>query len=72
MLSLKRTEQDLQGGAQFPTGGKVRERKKALIRCNSETDSIVWMEEDALRLFFVFCALSICSGRFLFFWRDLL
>ena len=30
---------------QFPTGGKVRERK-ALNRCNSDTDSIVWMEEE--------------------------
>ena len=29
---------------QFPTGGRVRERK--LNRCDSGTDSIVWMEED--------------------------
>ena len=28
----------------FPTGGKVRERK--LNRCDSGTDSIVWMEEE--------------------------
>ena len=28
----------------FPTGGKVRERK--LNRCDSGTDSTVWMEED--------------------------
>ena len=27
----------------FPTGGKVRERK--LNWCNSNTDSIVWMKE---------------------------
>jgi hypothetical protein len=29
----------------FPTGGKVRERL-ALNRCDSGTDSKVWMEED--------------------------
>ena len=29
----------------FPTGGKVRERD-ALNRCDSDTDSKVWMEED--------------------------
>ena len=34
---------------QFPTGGKVRERK--LNRCDSGTDSTVWMEED-------FCAVT--------------
>ena len=34
----------LQGRVRFPTGGKVRERK--LNRCDSGTDSIVWMEED--------------------------
>ena len=33
----------------FPTGGKVRERK--LNRCNSGTDSTVWMEEDGSMLF---------------------
>ena len=31
---------------QFPTGGKVRERK--LNRCDSGTDSTVWMEEDGV------------------------
>ena len=31
---------------QFPTGGKVRERRKALNRCDSDTDSTVWMEEE--------------------------
>ena len=44
----------------FPTGGKVRERK--LNRCDSGTDSTVWMEED---IFSYYCALSVCSGRFL-------
>ena len=34
----------LQGRVQFPTGGRVRARK--LNRCDSGTDSIVWMEED--------------------------
>ena len=29
----------------FPTGGKVRE-PKGMIRCNSGTDSKVWMKED--------------------------
>ncbi len=34
---------------QFPTGGRVRERK--LNRCDSGTDSTVWMEEDMTFLF---------------------
>ena len=29
----------------FPTGGKVRE-PKGMIRCNSGTDSKVWMKEE--------------------------
>jgi hypothetical protein len=33
----------LQGRVKFPIGGKVRERK--LNRCDSGTDSTVWMEE---------------------------
>jgi len=39
--------QCLQGRVKFPIGGKVRERKAPLrrTRCNSGTDSIVWMEE---------------------------
>ena len=45
MLSLRGTEQYLQGGVQVPTGGKVRERRYALIRLDSGTDSKVWMEE---------------------------
>jgi hypothetical protein len=36
----------LQGRGKIPTGGIVRERKQ--IRCNSETDSKVWMEEGFL------------------------
>ena len=36
----------LRGRAQFPTGGKVREPLRRPIRCNSETDSIVWMREE--------------------------
>ena len=35
---------DLQGRVKFPTGGRVRERD-ALNRCDSGTDSRVWMEE---------------------------
>ena len=30
---------------QVPTGGKAHE-PQGMIRCNSEADSIVWMEED--------------------------
>jgi hypothetical protein len=33
----------------FPIGGKVRELI-SMTRCNSGTDSKVWMEEDALYL----------------------
>ena len=43
---------DLQGRVKFPTGGIVRERN-ALNRCNSDTDSKVWMEEDAYPCIFV-------------------
>ena len=39
---------------QFPTGGKVRDPLWWLIWCNSRTDSIVWMVEDKVKLFFVF------------------
>ena len=35
----------LQGREYFPTGGKVRE-PNGMNRCDSGTDSIVWMEED--------------------------
>ena len=45
MLCLKGTEQYLQGGVQFPTGGKVREHSNMPIRCDSGTDSKVWMGE---------------------------
>ena len=41
----------LQGRVQFPTGGKVRDPRERLIRCNSETDSIVWYAEDEMLLF---------------------
>ena len=43
--------ESLQGRVRFPTGGKVRERK--LNRCDSGTDSKVWMEEESVP----FCAL---------------
>ena len=33
---------------QFLTGGIVRESPMGLNRCNSDTDSIVWMKEDKL------------------------
>ena len=49
----------------FPTGGKVRKRSKAQNRCDSDTDSKVWMEEEFF-LFCIFDALSVYSGRNLF------
>ncbi|KIO97698.1 hypothetical protein QP38_0387 [Levilactobacillus brevis] len=36
---------------EFPTGGKVRDPRERLIRCNSETDSKVWYAEDETLLF---------------------
>ena len=53
MLFCMRTEQYLQGGVQVPTGGRVRERI-APNRCDSGTDSKVWMEEGMQRLLCVF------------------
>ena len=53
----------LQGRVKFPTGGRVRERE--LNRCDSGTDSTVWMEEDNALLLYVFHALSPYSGRIL-------
>lgn len=44
----------------FPTGGKVRERK--LIRCDSVTDSIVWMGEDGC----VFIRPALFMGEYYF------
>ncbi len=38
----------LQGRVQFPTGGESP-RAFGPIRCDSGTDSTVWMEEDAVR-----------------------
>ena len=52
---------DLQGRVKFPTGGIVRERN-ALNRCNSDTDSKVWMEEDVRFAFS--CPEWIHSGHF--------
>ena len=49
---------DLLGRVKFPTGGIVRERN-ALNRCNSDTDSKVWMEEDTHILRFY--ALSVST-----------
>jgi len=36
----------LQGGVRFPTGGTVRDLRLQLSRCNSDTNSIVWMKEE--------------------------
>ena len=47
MLCCSKRIQDLQGRVKFPTGGIVRERSiPVLNRCNSDTDSKVWMEEE--------------------------
>lgn len=61
---------NLQGRVKFPTGGNVRLVREPcirLIRCDSETDSKVWMKEDAFfvhvpelfRAFFVYGISSI-------------
>ena len=62
----------LRGEVKFLTGGNamlfallVRARK--LIRCDSETDSIVWMREEWL--FMPFCARRFSFG--FFFWRQI-
>ena len=64
MVCCTGTEQYLQGGVQFPTGGKVRERH-APNRCDSGTDSTVWMEEDT-HYASLFRALGVYSGRILY------
>ena len=55
---------NLQGRVKFPTGGIAHE-PQGMIRCDSEADSKVWMEEDS-RYFYVYYALTIWSG--LFYW----
>ena len=56
---------------QFPTGGRVRERK--LNRCDSGTDSIVWMREGVYgivtMLFFDACTLEGKSFRVFYFYQ---
>jgi hypothetical protein len=45
----QKTPINLRGRVRFPTGGTVRElttMRGEPIRCNSETNSIVWMEEE--------------------------
>ena len=37
----------LQGRVKFPIGGEKTVRERKLNRCESGTDSTVWMEEDA-------------------------
>ena len=55
MLYWTRLQGRVSASAQFPIGGKVRKPLRGMIRCNSETDSIVWMEEDAKTSFYTFC-----------------
>ena len=42
----------LQGEVKFLTGGKVRDPRKRLTRCDSGTNSTVWMKEDVSLIFF--------------------
>jgi len=48
---------------QFPTGGKVREHSNVPIRCDSGTDSTVWMEEDTHMIAFFISRPEFLSGR---------
>ncbi len=51
MLCCSKHIQYLQGRVNFPTGGIVRKRRAAVLnRCNSDTDSKVWMEEETYEL----------------------
>ena len=54
---------DLQGRVRFPTGGIAHE-PQGMIRCNSEADSIVWMEEDVFIYIYGNQTLSLCSEFF--------
>ena len=49
----------LQGGVRFPTGGKVRDLHLQLNRCDSDTNSIVWMKEERVRRMFQPCTFGV-------------
>lgn len=53
---------------QFPTGGKVRDLRKQPNRCDSSTNSTVWMEEEFM-FFKVFAPGN--PGAFAFLGQDL-
>ena len=50
LLTYTRIEKNLQGRVRSPTGGTVRE-PIGMNRCDSGTDSKVWMEEEMISLF---------------------
>ena len=52
-MSRKQPHICLRGGVRFPTGGIVRERREPqrMNRCDSGTDSIVWMREGVYGIF---------------------
>ena len=50
----------LQGGVQFPTGGKARE-PKGMNRCNSGADRTVGMKEDLFVLLQFLLPARICA-----------
>ena len=62
--SDKEVNSIFRAGCKSPPAVKQSANAQALIRCNSGTDSTVWMKEDR---FSYFCALSVCSGRILLF-----
>ena len=56
-----------QGGVRFPTGGTARDRllRQPLIRCDSEADGIVRMEETEAVCHACFALpVSLLAGRF--------
>ena len=58
----------------FPTGGIVRDLRKQLTRCNSGTDSTVWMEEDGESVYSLsfLCAPEAAASGINFFKEDLI
>jgi hypothetical protein len=51
-MTVEPNNEYLQGRVKFPTGGIVREPNFGMNRCDSGTDSRVWMEEDASEMIF--------------------
>ena len=62
----------LWGRVKFPTGGKVREPLLWPNRCNSDTDSTVWMEKDVWHCLFLLTQQWTPERQFrasIFFWE---